>query len=76
MTKVKIYSTPTCAYCHMAKEYFKEKKIDFKDFDVSSDNAAAEEMKKISGQLSVPVIDINGKIILGFDQEKIEEALK
>lgn len=73
---IKLYGTPTCPYCKMAREFFKEKKIKFKDFDISEDKEKAQEMQKISGQLAVPVIDINGKIITGFDREKIEEALK
>tara|TARA_Y100000310_G_C20502106_1_gene724527 strand:- start:435 stop:665 length:231 start_codon:yes stop_codon:yes gene_type:complete len=76
MPKVKIYSTLTCPYCKMAKAFFKEKNIEFEDIDVTSDKKAAQEMKKISGQSGVPVIDINGKILIGFDAEKIEEALK
>jgi glutaredoxin-like YruB-family protein len=76
MPKVKIYSTPTCPYCKIAKEFFKEKNISFEDIDITSNPEAAEEMKKISGQIGVPVIVINGKVITGFDREKIEEALK
>ena len=60
----------------MAKSFFKEKKIEFEDFDVTLNPKAAEEMQKISGQSGVPVIDINGKILIGFDAEKIEQALK
>jgi len=73
---VKIYSTPTCPYCKMAKEFFKKKGIDFENIDISSNPKSAEEMKKISGQSSVPVIIINGKVLVGFDEEKIEKALK
>ena len=73
---IKIYSTPTCPYCIQAKEFFKKAKIDFEDFDVSKDQEKAKEMVEKSGQSSVPVIDINGKIIIGFDKEKIEETLK
>ncbi len=76
MPKVKIYSTPTCPYCKMAKDFFNEKKIKFENIDVSSNTKAQKEMKKISRQLSVPVIVIDDKIFLGFDQEKIEKALK
>ena len=72
---IKIYGTPTCPYCKMAKEFFKEKKIKFQDIDVSSNSKSAKEMQKISGQSAVPVIDINGKILVGFDREKIETAL-
>jgi len=73
---ITIYSTPTCPYCNMAKEFFKEKKIEFEDFDVSEDDEKAKEMVEKSGQTGVPVIDLNGEIIIGFDQERIEEALE
>jgi len=76
MTTIKIYSTPTCPWCKKAKEYFKENKIKFTDIDVSEDEAAQKEMVEKSGQMGVPVIDIDGKILVGFDQAKIEEALK
>ncbi|MFH0973963.1 MAG: glutaredoxin domain-containing protein [Candidatus Micrarchaeota archaeon] len=73
--KVIVYSTPTCPYCHMAKDYLKENKIAFKDIDVSDDNAAAKAMVDKSGQMGVPVIDIDGRIIIGFDREALAAAL-
>lgn len=73
---IKVYSTPTCPWCHKAKEFLKEKKIKFQDVDVSSDVNAAREMVKKSGQMGVPVIDIDGKIIVGFDESEIKKALK
>ena len=73
---VKIYSTPTCPWCKKAKEYFKKNKIKFTDLDVSEDDKARDEMIEKSGQMGVPVIDINGKIIVGFDEDKIKKALK
>ena len=73
--EVKIYSTPTCPWCERAKEFLKENKVEFKDIDVSTDREAAMEMTEKSGQMGVPVIDINGRIIIGFDQNAIEEAL-
>ncbi|MCX8158378.1 MAG: glutathione S-transferase N-terminal domain-containing protein [Candidatus Diapherotrites archaeon] len=73
--KVKVYSTPTCPYCILAKEFLKEKKIAFEDVDVSKDRNAALEMIRKSGQTGVPVIEINGKIIVGFNKEAILEAL-
>ena len=76
MATVKIYSTPTCPWCKKAKEYFKENNIKFTDVDVSSDEAAQKEMVEKSGQMGVPVIEIDGKILVGFDQGKIKEALK
>ncbi len=73
---VKIYTTPTCVYCKAAKEFMKENKINFKEIDVSKNQKAAKEMIEKSGQMGVPVLDIDGKIILGFDQEAIEQAVK
>ena len=75
MKKVKIYSTPTCPWCMRAKQFLKENNIDFVDYDVSSDQQALEEMVRISGQMGVPVVDIEGEIIVGFDKERIKEAL-
>jgi len=74
--KVKIYSTKTCPWCKKAKEFFKANNVKFTDVDVSSDEAAQKEMVEKSGQMGVPVIEIDGKILVGFDQGKIEEALK
>ena len=75
MTEVKVYSTKTCPWCIKVKEFLNEKKIEFEDIDVSVDQKAANEMIEKSGQMGVPVIDINGKIIVGFDKEEIEKAL-
>lgn len=72
---VKIYSTPTCPYCKLTKEFLKEKGIAFAEIDVSADPAAANEMVKKSGQMGVPVIDIDGKIIVGWNKSALEEAL-
>jgi glutaredoxin 3 len=73
--KAVVYSTPTCPYCKMAKEYFDEKGVSYEDVDVAAEPARAEEMVKKSGQMGVPVIDIGGTIIVGFDKEKINAAL-
>jgi glutaredoxin-like YruB-family protein len=75
MADVKIYSTPTCPYCKMAKEFLKEKGIEYDDIDVSQDRALAEEMISKSGQMGVPQIEINGKIIVGFDKDALEKEL-
>lgn len=77
MTKhdVKIYTTPSCVYCKMTKQYFKENDVAYKEIDVGADQKAAEEMVEKSGQLGVPVIDVDGKIIIGFDKPKLEKAL-
>lgn len=72
---VTLYGTPTCPYCHMARELLNQKGIKFKDIDVSADQAAAAQMVKASGQRGVPVIIIDGKIIVGFDKPEIEAAL-
>lgn len=75
MKKVIIYSTPTCPYCHLAKEFLKENNIEYKDINVQDDQKSLEEMVKKSGQYGVPVLDIDGEIIVGFDKEKIASAL-
>lgn len=72
---ITIYSTPSCPYCHQVKDYLKEKKIAFTDFDVAADSAKAQEMIDKSGQMGVPVLDIEGKIIVGFDQGAINKEL-
>lgn len=73
---VKIYSTPSCGYCNKAKAYFKANKIAFTDYNVASDQRKAEEMVRKSGQMGVPVIDINGRIIVGFNQSEVDRALR
>lgn len=75
MKPVTIYTTITCPYCKKAKAYFQEKGIRFTEKDVTEDPRAQEEMIKKSGMLAVPVIDIGGTIIVGFDKEAIEKAL-
>jgi len=74
--KVILYSTPTCPYCHMAKDFLKEKGVEFEDIDVSRDQEKAKEMMSMSGQMGVPQIEINGKIIVGFDKAAIERGLE
>ncbi len=74
--KIKVYSTPSCPYCNMTKEFLREHNIEFEDIDVSQDQAAAMEMVQKSGQMGVPVIDIDGEIIIGFDLPRIKRALK
>ncbi len=75
MEKIKIYSTKTCPYCIAAKEFFREKKIPFEDIDVSGNEKARQEMVRKSRQMAVPVIQIGERIIVGFEQEEIEEIL-
>ena len=74
--KIKVYSTPSCPYCNMTKQFLREHNIEFEDIDVSQDQAAAIEMVQKSGQMGVPVIDIDGEIIIGFDLPRIKRALK
>jgi len=73
--KVIVYSTPTCPFCMMTKNFLRDNKIDFEDIDVSSDREKAQEMVQKSAQMAVPVIDIEGEIIVGFDKERIRKAL-
>lgn len=73
---VTVYSTPTCPYCVFAKEYFKEHDVPFTDVDVSRDHDGAREMIAKSGQMGVPVIDINGTILVGFQPKAFEELLQ
>lgn len=73
--RVIVFSTPTCTYCNMAKKYFRDKGIRFKDVDVSRDSHAARDMVRRSGQQGVPVIDIGGKIVVGFDRPRIDKYL-
>jgi len=73
--KIRIYSTPTCPYCIRAKQYLKDNNIAFEDIDVSSNEQAGEEMIEKSGQMGVPVLDIDGQIIVGFDKARIARIL-
>jgi len=72
---VVIYSTPTCPWCTKVKDYLESKNIDFTDYDVTQDREKAVEMVNKSGQQGVPVLDIAGDIIVGFNQAKIDELL-
>lgn len=73
---VTIYSTPTCIYCKTLKKYLTEKKVEYKEIDVSNNEKELEKMVQISGQMGVPVVDIDGNVVIGFDKEKIDELLK
>lgn len=73
---VKIYSTPTCVYCKSLKEYFTEKNIKFEEVDVSENEKELEKMVAISGQMGVPVVEIDDNVVIGFDKTKIDEILK
>ena len=73
---ITLYSTPSCTYCRKAKDFFRQNHVTFTEYDVSRDQRKADEMARKSGQMGVPVIDINGRVIVGFNQPEIERALK
>lgn len=75
MTKIKVYSTPTCPYCTMVKDYLKEKGVEFEEVNVAADREAAKKMIEKSGQMGVPQIEINDKIIVGFNKPALEEEI-
>jgi glutaredoxin 3 len=76
MKKVEIYSTPSCHFCHMAKEFFTANNVPFTDYNVAADTAKREEMLDKSGQMGVPVIVIDDQdLIVGFDQKRVSELL-
>ena len=73
--KVSIYSTPTCHFCQMTKEFFAEHNIEYTNYDVSKDLQKRQEMFNLTSQMGVPVIMIDNDIVIGFDKEKISELL-
>lgn len=73
--QVTIYSTPTCHFCHAAKDFFNANKVQFTDYNVASDLEKRKEMIEKSGQMGVPVIDVGGEIIVGFDEGRLKELL-
>ena len=73
--KIRVYSTPTCSHCRDLKRFLDEKGIEYEEIDVSRERDAAKEMVEKSGQLGVPVMDVDGKIVVGFDREKVKETL-
>lgn len=76
MANITIYSTPSCVYCKMAKQFFKENNLAYTEHDVQDDAKARDEMVAKSHQLGVPVIDVDGEIFVGFDRKGLAEALK
>ncbi|MFH1107166.1 MAG: glutaredoxin domain-containing protein [Candidatus Micrarchaeota archaeon] len=72
---VLLYSTPTCPYCLMAKEFLRTNSVPYSDFDVSTDRGAYDELLKKSGQSGVPIIDVGGTVIIGFDEKALRKAL-
>lgn len=75
MSKVTIYSTPTCTYCQLAKQFFAENDVAYEEVDVAADNAKLQEMVEMSGQMGVPVIKIDDQVVVGFDEGKLKEML-
>lgn len=75
MANITIYSTPSCIYCKMAKAYFEEKGVKYAEKNVAVDEVAREEMVKKSGQLGVPVIDVDGTLVIGFDKERLASLI-
>lgn len=75
MKKVEIYSTPTCHFCHMAKDFFAANNVEFTNYDVSTDETRRAEVIERSGQMGVPVIFIDGEMVIGFDEGKIKSLL-
>jgi len=76
MKKVIVYTTPTCPYCQMVEEFLKEKDIEFEEKDVAADEEARKELVEKSHQLGVPVIDVDGEVIVGFNREALTNALE
>ena len=76
MATVKVYSTPVCPYCKQAKQWLTEHNVEFEDLDVVDNEEARNDLVEKSGQMGVPVLDIDGTIIVGFDAEKMKQTLK
>ena len=76
MPKVTVYSTPTCPWCVKTKEFLKENNVSYQEINVAADHKAAQDMIEKSGQMGVPVTDIDGTIIVGFDKGALKRALK
>lgn len=72
---IKIYSTPNCPYCVALKEFLTERKFEFENVDVAQDEKALQEMVDKTGQFGVPVVDIDGQVVVGFDKEQISKIL-
>jgi len=72
---VKVYTTPTCPWCMRVKQFLDERNIEYEEYNVAEDPSRAEEMIHKSGQMGVPVIEVDGEIVVGFDRPKLEELL-
>lgn len=75
MPEIKVYSTPGCPYCYTLKAFLDERGFQYEDIDVAENAQARQEMVQKSGQLGVPVVEIDGQIIIGFDRERISQIL-
>ena len=75
MSQVTIYTTPSCVYCRMAKQFFQENSVNYEEKNVATDTEARDAMITKSGQMGVPVIEVDGKIVIGFDQPRLKELL-
>ena len=75
MKNISVFSTPTCVYCNLAKNFFKANGFEYKDYNVATDLAKRKEMIDKTGQMGVPVIEIDGTIIVGFDESKLKTTL-
>jgi glutaredoxin 3 len=73
--KIRVFSTPTCPYCHTLKMFLEEHGFEYEDVDISSDEKAQEELVEKVGGMGVPVVDIDGEFIVGFEKEKISKLL-
>jgi len=73
--QVKVYSTPTCPWCKKTKKFLQDNKISFQDFDVATDKTVRDEMIKKAGKLAVPVVDIDGEIVVGYDENWLKQKL-
>jgi glutaredoxin 3 len=72
---VTVYTTPTCSFCKAVKRYLQEKRVRFREIDVSRDAGVADELARRTGRRAVPVIDVNGRLIIGFDKRRLNAAL-
>ncbi|HAE21392.1 MAG TPA: NrdH-redoxin [Spirochaetaceae bacterium] len=73
---ITLYSTPSCSYCRMVKDWFKQRNVRFDEYNIAADPRRADEMVRKSGQMGVPVTDVNGRIIIGFNTAELERALR
>ncbi|MCH6567512.1 MAG: glutaredoxin family protein [Nitrospinae bacterium] len=73
--EVKLYTTPTCVPCKAVKRFFDERGVDFTEIDVAADRVAMQELVRISGNITVPVVTIDGDVVVGFDKARMEELL-